>query len=55
MKHISEYLREYFEERAGILEHCAGYPREKAEALAKSEVESYRLHRDKVDSDKVQP
>lgn len=53
MKHISEYLREYFEERSAILEYEAGYPREKAEALAKAEVESYRLHREKVDSDKV--
>mgnify|MGYP000199758604 CR=1 FL=1 len=41
MKHISEYLREYFEERSAILEYEAGYPREKAEALAKEEVESW--------------
>lgn len=44
---------EMAEERAAILEHMAGYPRAKAEALAKAEVESYRAHREKVDSDKV--
>ena len=37
-------LIEYFNERAGILEFEAGLPREKAEALAKAEVETYAKH-----------
>ena len=41
------------EERAAIMEFDGGIPRAKAEALAKAEVESYRLHREKVDSDNV--
>ena len=44
---------EYAQERAAIMEFDGGIPRAKAEALAKAEVESYRLHREKVDSDKV--
>lgn len=39
MKHISEYLAEAFEERAGICEHEAGMTREQAEAMARKEVE----------------
>ena len=31
-----------YEERAGILEHMGGLPKEKAEALAKAEVETIR-------------
>lgn len=50
---MSDDLEEYFEERAGILQFDAGYPKEKAEALARAEVESYRAHRAKVDGDKV--
>ncbi len=46
-------LKEYFEERAGILEYMGGLPRVKAEALAYAETETYRKHREKVDSDKV--
>jgi hypothetical protein len=53
MKHISEYLAEYFEERAAIMHFDGGLPKEKAEALARAEVETYRLYREKVDSDKV--
>ena len=45
---------EYAQERAGILEYCAGLPRVKAEARARVEVEKYRQHRAKVDADKVQ-
>jgi hypothetical protein len=45
--------QESYEERAGILEYCAGLPRVKAEALARAEVETYRQHRAKVDADKV--
>ena len=53
MKHISEYLREYFEERAAIMHFDGGIPKEKAEALARAEAESYRLHREKVEADKA--
>lgn len=45
MKHISEYLaegmREVFEERAAIMEFEGGLPKEKAEALAKAESETW--------------
>ena len=58
MKHISEYLsegmREVFEERAAIMHFDGGIPKEKAEALARAECETYRAHRAKVDADKVQ-
>ena len=50
---LNDDLTERFEERAAIMHFCGGIPKEKAEALAKAEVESYRLHREKVDSDKV--
>lgn len=57
MKHISEYLdeafREMFEERAGIMHHCGGIPKERAEALARAEVESYAARRAAVDADKA--
>lgn len=45
---------EYAQERAAIMEFDGGIPRAKAEALARAEVDSYRAHREKVDSDKVQ-
>ena len=44
---------EMAEERAAIMEFEGGIPRAKAEALAKAEVESYRIHCEKVDSYKV--
>ena len=53
MEKMNEDLIEYYEERAAILEYCAGLPREKAEALARAEVETYREHRAKVDSEKI--
>ena len=37
-----EDLEELYEERAGILEHMGGLPKEKAEALARAEVETIR-------------
>ena len=37
-----EDLEEFYEERAGILEHMGGLPKEKAEALARAEVETIR-------------
>ena len=48
-----KHYEELYSERAAILEYCAGLPRYKAEALARAEVETYREHRAKVDSDKV--
>ena len=45
MKHISEFLaegmREVFEHRAAIMEFEGGIPREKAEALANAEAETW--------------
>ena len=49
MKHISEYLREIFEERSAILEYDAGYPREEAERLA---MEELTKRRKVIDEDK---
>lgn len=37
-----EDLEELYEERAGILHFEGGWPKEKAEALAKAEVETIR-------------
>ena len=37
-----EDLKEFYEERAAILQHDGGWPKEKAEALAKAEVETIR-------------
>ena len=36
-----EDLKYWYEERAGILEHMGGWPKEKAEALARAEMESH--------------
>ena len=53
MKHISDYLeeglREMFEERAAIMEYEGGLPREKAEALAMAEAETYQRHKQSAD------
>ena len=35
-----EEIKEFYEERAAILEFLAGLPKEKAEALAKAEAET---------------
>jgi hypothetical protein len=51
---MNDDLTEFYEERAAILEYCARLPREKAEALARAEVETYREHRAKVDSEKAE-
>jgi len=37
---LPQWAREYFEERAGILEYEANYPRSQAEELAWREVQS---------------
>lgn len=39
---LDEDSREFFEERAGILEYDAGFSREKAESLAWEETQGYR-------------
>lgn len=40
-------IREFYEERAAILEFDAGYPKEKAEALAMAEAETWQKERDR--------
>lgn len=50
---MTDDIKERYEERAAIMEYMAGIPREKAEALARAEVDTYRAHRAKVDQDKV--
>ena len=40
-------ILEAFEERAAILQYDAGYPREKAEALAMAEAETWQKERDR--------
>lgn len=37
----TENMREFFEGRAAILEHEAGIPKEKAEALAAAELKTW--------------
>ena len=39
---FEEMMREFFEERAAIREFDGGLPKEKAEALARAEVETIR-------------
>lgn len=55
MKHIFDYLdeelKEFYEERAAIMHFCGGVPKEKAEALARAECESYRVMRSNVAKD----
>ena len=36
-----EDLKYWYEERAAIMEHMGGLPKEKAEALARAEMESH--------------
>ena len=40
-------IQEAYEERAAILQHDAGYPKEKAEALAMAEAETWQKERDR--------
>lgn len=40
---LPQWAREYFEERAGILEYEANYPRAQAERLAWGEVHGFML------------
>lgn len=40
---LDDDAQEFYEERAGILEHMAGWPIEKAEALARAEAEAYQM------------
>ena len=50
---MTDDLKEYYEERAGILEYCAGMTRERAEELACAEIETRKAQREAVDSGKV--
>lgn len=50
---MTDDLKEYYEERAGILEYCAGMPRDRAEELAREEIETRKVQREAVDSGKV--
>ena len=49
MKRVTDSLDsamlEFYEERAAILQFEAGLPKEKAEALAKAEADTYRKRR----------
>lgn len=53
MPEFDDDINEFFEERAGILEHMAGLPRVKAEALARAEAESFQRVRAKARADAV--
>lgn len=53
MPEFDDDINEFFEERAGILEHLAGLPRVKAEALARAEAESFQRVRAKARADAV--
>lgn len=44
-------FEEAFNVRAAIMHFDGGIPKEKAEALARAEVETYRRHREKVAMD----
>lgn len=39
---LDDESREFYEERAAILQYVAGWPIEKAEALAMAEAEAYQ-------------
>ena len=54
MEEFDIHLEEKYSERAAIMHFDGGIPKEKAEAIARVEVERYRQHRAKVDADKVQ-
>ncbi len=53
MKHLMTWLDEAFEERAGILEFCAGMTRHDAEQSAKLECEELAKRRKVIDEDKA--
>lgn len=40
-------IQEAYEERAAILQYDAGYPKEKAEALAMAEAETWQKERER--------
>jgi hypothetical protein len=48
---LQEAMECFFEVRAGILQYCAGLPREKADALARAEAESWRKAREVAQRD----
>jgi len=45
LKRIDADIQEAYEERAAILQYDAGYPKEKAEALAMAEAETWQKER----------
>lgn len=47
---LDEDAREFFEERAGILEYEAGYPRPQAERLAWNQTQQYLKRQDEPSS-----
>lgn len=48
---LDDALDEAFNERAAIMHFDGGLPKEKTEALARAEVETYRRHREKLAMD----
>lgn len=52
MNHVSEYLdevmRERYEERAAIMHYEGGLPKEKAEALALAELETWMKSKERA-------
>ena len=50
---MTDDLKEHYEERASILEYCAGMTRESAEELACAEIEIRKAQRANLDSGKV--
>lgn len=49
---MTDEIKERYEDRAAIMHLCGGIPKEKADALARAECETYMAHRAKVDADK---
>lgn len=45
---MNDDIKERYEERAAIMHFCGGIPKEKAEALARAECETYAAHREQV-------
>lgn len=44
MTEFEANIQEWYSERAAIMQFEGGLPKEKAEALAKAEAETYRAH-----------
>lgn len=48
---MTDDIKEHYEERAAIMHFCGGIPKEKAEALALAECETYAAHMEQVAKD----